>query len=141
MIGRRFLGSGRGRSDTTLIASGAIVEGTIVFDGVLEIEGHVDGDVRARSDENAVVRVLPGGQVRGNVSAPLVVVNGTVTGNVQSTDHVELAPHAVINGDVRYNLLEMARGAQVNGRLVFNGTARAEADPLPFEGRQPEEPE
>lgn len=141
MIGRRFLGSSRGRGDTTLIASGAIVEGTIVFDGVLEIEGRVDGDVRARSDENAVVRVLPGGQVRGNVSAPLVVVNGTVTGNVQSTDHVELAPHAVINGDVRYNLLEMARGAQVNGRLVFNGTARAEADSPPFEDQQPGESE
>lgn len=123
MIWKRLLPSGKGHGDTTLIAAGAIVEGTITFDGVLEIEGRVDGNVRARSDEHAVVRVLPGGQVRGNVSAPLVVINGTVTGNVQSSDHVELAPHAVINGDVRYNLLEMSRGAQVNGRLLFNGSA------------------
>ncbi|MCP5321999.1 MAG: polymer-forming cytoskeletal protein [Pseudomonadales bacterium] len=137
MIWKRLFPSVKGHGDTTLIAGGAVVEGTIRFDGVLEIEGSVDGSVCARSDEHAVVRILRGGQVHGNVSAPVVVINGTVTGNVQSTDHVELAPHAVINGDVCYKLLEMSRGAQVNGRLLFNGATpmRPAGDELPFEDR------
>jgi cytoskeletal protein CcmA (bactofilin family) len=119
-----------GHGDTTLIASGAVVDGTITFDGILEVEGCVNGNIAAVGNEQAVVRVLQGGHVRGNVSAPLIVVNGTVTGNVESTDHVELAPHAVVNGDVRYNLLEMSKGAQVNGRLVYNGgTTPAESEP------------
>ena len=65
------------------------------------------------------MRIQQNGHVYGNVVAPLVVVNGTGTGNVSSSDHVELASHAVINGDVKYNLIEMMKGAQVNGRLVF----------------------
>jgi cytoskeletal protein CcmA (bactofilin family) len=114
-------GSSAGQGETTLIAPGVVIDGTITFTGVLEIEGRVNGNIFAAGDEQAVVRVLQGGHVHGNVSAPLIVVNGTVTGNVHSTDHAELAPRAVINGDVRYNLLEMSKGAQVNGRLLFNG--------------------
>jgi cytoskeletal protein CcmA (bactofilin family) len=114
-------GSSAGQGETTLVAPGAVIDGTITFTGVLEIEGRVNGNILAAGDEQAVVRVLQGGHVHGNVSAPLIVVNGTVTGNVHSTDHAELAARAVINGDVRYNLLEMSKGAQVNGRLLFNG--------------------
>ena len=120
MIWKSFGSSGE-HGETTLIAPGAVIDGTITFAGVLEIEGRVNGNIFAVGDEQAVVRVLQGGHVHGNVSAPLIVVNGTVTGNVHSTDHAELAPRAVINGDVRYNLLEMSKGAQVNGRLLFNG--------------------
>ena len=138
-----FGSSVSGHGDTTLIAAGAVIDGTVTFDGVLEIEGCVNGNIIAAADEQAVVRVLQGGKVRGNVSAPLVVVNGTVTGNVHSTDHVELAPHAVVNGDVCYNLLEMSKGAQVNGRLLFNGNAvRAEPEPparTQYEISEPEE--
>lgn len=110
--------SGR-QSDTTLISNETVVDGTITFAGILEVEGRVNGNIAARDDEQAVVRIQQNGHVFGNVVAPLVVVNGTVTGNVTSSDHVELASHAVINGDVKYNLIEMMKGAQVNGRLVF----------------------
>lgn len=133
MIWKRFGSRTKGLGGVTLIARDATVEGTINFNGVLEIEGRVEGGVRARDNERAAVHVLPGGFVQGNVSAPQVVINGTVTGNVHSSDHVELALHAVINGDVSYNLLEISRGAQVNGRLLFNGPAAvrsAEEAPL-----------
>jgi len=118
-------GTSGGKAETTLIAPGAVIDGTITFAGILEVEGRVNGNICAVDDDQAVVRVLPGGHVHGNVSAPLIVVNGTVNGNVHSTDHAELAPRAVINGDVRYNLLEMSKGAQVNGRLLFNGGSPA----------------
>ena len=114
-------GSSGARGEKTLIEPGAVIDGSITFAGILEIEGRVNGNILAAGDEQAVVRVLQGGHVHGDVSAPLIVVNGTVTGNVHSTDHAELAPRAVINGDVRYNLLEMSKGAQINGRLLFNG--------------------
>lgn len=107
--------------DTTLIGTGTAVEGTVRFAGTLEIEGHVKGDVRADGDEHAVVRILPGGQVTGNVYSPIVVVNGVVTGNVFSTEHVELAAKAAVHGDVEYSLIEMSKGAQINGRLCYRG--------------------
>ena len=105
---------------TTLIATGTIVEGNISFSGTLELEGTVNGDVRSNGERHEVVRILPGGHVFGNVYAPIIVVNGLVTGNVYSTEHVELAANAVIRGDVEYSLIEMTKGAQVEGRLHFS---------------------
>lgn len=130
---RNLLGKGAGArqyNDTTLIASGTTIEGDIVFTGTLEVEGRVHGDIRALDDAEAVARILPGGHVRGAVLAPVIVVNGEVVGNVYSTEHVELASAAVIHGDVEYSLIEMTKGAQLNGRLVYRSTD-ASAMPLP----------
>ena len=49
---------------------------------------------------------------------PTVILNGTVSGDVRSDDRIELAAQAEVNGDVYYNLIEMAMGAAVNGSLV-----------------------
>ena len=131
MIKNFGLGGARSprHSVTTLIAAGTIIDGDVVFSGTLEIEGVVNGVVRSGGDEHAVVRILPGGHVRGDVHAPIVVVNGLVTGNVCSDEHVELASGAVICGDVEYSLIEMTKGAQVEGRLHFRGSATNAREP------------
>lgn len=119
---RSLFGKGavsRQYNDTTLIAAGTTIEGDIVFSGTLEVEGRVHGDIRALDDTEAVARILPGGHVRGAVLVPVIVINGEVVGNVYSTEHVELASAAVIHGDVEYSLIEMTKGAQLNGRLVY----------------------
>ena len=121
---------GSRQNDTTLISPATLVEGDIIFTGTLEIEGRVIGEIRAGPDAQAVVRVLPGAQVLGDIWAPVVVINGDVSGNVHSTEHVELAAAAVINGDVEYSLIEMTRGSQLNGRLIYKApTPRDQADP------------
>lgn len=131
-----FKGRGNGggganhHSDTTLIASGASIEGTIRFNGTLEIEGEVIGDVIAGDDERAMIRILESGRVSGDVRAPMIVVNGGVNGNIYSTDHIELAARAAVVGDVHYNLIEMVKGAHVNGNLVFT------QDPGPLSGAE-----
>ena len=111
------------QNDTTLISAGTLIEGDITFTGTLELEGRVIGEIRAGADPHAVVRILPGGQVLGSIRSPIVVVNGEVSGNVQSSEHVELAAAAVVHGDVQYSLIEMTRGAQVNGRLVYRASS------------------
>ena len=115
--------SGSNHTDTTLVSAGTLIEGDLTFTGTLELEGRVIGEIRAGADAHAVVRILPGGQVLGNIRAPVVVINGEVSGNVHSSEHVELAAAAVIHGDVEYSLIEMTRGAQVNGRLIYRAPA------------------
>ena len=105
--------------ETTLIAPGTCFEGNIRFRGVLEIEGTVVGDISSPEDPQALVRVLQSGEVSGSVEVPLVVINGSVNGNIVSSDHVQLAEHAKVDGDVFYNLIEMVKGAHINGKLVF----------------------
>lgn len=107
---------------TTLIAKGTEIVGDIKFTGNLEIEGKVRGNIIvASSTGDASVRVLEHGEVQGDIDVPSIVINGSVSGDVHSSSHIELAARAKVHGNVHYNLIEMVKGAQVNGNLVYNG--------------------
>ena len=103
---------------TTLLYKSTEIVGDIHFSGNLEVEGIVRGNIVA--DDDARVRVMEKGLVEGEVTAPNIVINGRVVGNVHSSKHVELAAKAVVEGNVHYKLIEMVKGAQVNGNLVFS---------------------
>ena len=105
-------------SSTTLVAPGTEIKGDICFRGHLEIEGKVTGNIIAEAGQKAVVRVMAEGCVIGEIDVPTVVLNGKVVGNVYSSEHVELAEKALVDGNVHYNLVEIMRGAEVNGNLV-----------------------
>lgn len=102
----------------TLISSRTAVAGDVVFSGGLHIDGRIKGTVSADESGEAVLRISEVGEVEGDVIAPHVIINGTVHGDVHASKHLELAEKAAINGNVYYNLIEMAMGAQVNGNLV-----------------------
>ncbi len=102
----------------TLISSRTRVDGDVQFSGGLHVDGHVHGKVIAEEGSDAVLRISEIGEVSGDIVAPHVIINGTVHGDVYASAHLELAEKASINGNVYYNLIEMAMGASVNGNLV-----------------------
>ncbi len=107
-----------GGGGTTLVSRETEVVGDIHFSGTLEIEGTVRGNIAARPDTDALVRVVDKGCVEGEIRAPGVIVNGTVVGDVYSTVHLELAPKGRVQGNVFYATVEMAAGSEVNGSLT-----------------------
>lgn len=107
---------------TTLISKNTEIVGNVHFSGTLMIEGHVKGNVYAIDGEHAQARVLESGKVEGEIRVPSLIINGTVSGDVFSSKHIELASKTVINGNVHYVLIEMVKGAQVNGKLVYSVT-------------------
>lgn len=104
---------------TTLISKTTEIVGDVHFSGTLMIEGHVKGNVYA-TDDNAQARVLESGKIAGEIRVPSLIINGHVTGDVFSSKHIELAAKAAISGNVHYVLIEMVKGAQVNGKLVYD---------------------
>jgi len=104
---------------TTLVSKSTEIVGDIHFTGNLEIEGRVRGNIVAAEGAEARVRIMEKGSVEGEITAPSVVINGRVSGNVHSSKHIELAEKAVVEGNVHYSLIEMVKGAQVNGSLVY----------------------
>ncbi len=101
----------------TLIAKGTRVVGDVYFSGELHVQGKVVGTIVA--DEMAELEISRGGIIEGQLQGPKMVIRGVVNGDIHCYKHIELAPTAVINGNVYYNLLEMVKGAQVNGGLVY----------------------
>lgn len=106
----------------TLISRGTKVVGDLHFSGDLQVEGKVCGNIIAESGNDAKLVVAEKGLVEGEIRVPMVIINGTVKGDVYSTKHVELASKAMVEGNVHYQLIEMVKGAQVNGSLVYSGT-------------------
>jgi cytoskeletal protein CcmA (bactofilin family) len=102
--------------ETSLIARGTVIRGDLRFTGALHLDGRIEGSVQADGDE-AMFTLSEHGQVQGEIRVPHAVINGHVTGDVHVSTRLELAPQARIDGDVRYHTMEMAAGAQVNGRI------------------------
>lgn len=109
----------------TLISRGTKVVGDLHFTGDLQIEGTVIGNIVADNGNDAKLVVAEKGSVEGEIRVPMVIINGNVNGNVYSTKHVELAAKATVEGNVHYQLIEMIKGAQVNGSLVYSGVEGA----------------
>ena len=59
--------------------------------------------------------------MEGEIRAPKVMINGSLKGDLHCSEHVELAAKARIDGKVHYKLIEMVKGAQVNGNLLYAG--------------------
>jgi cytoskeletal protein CcmA (bactofilin family) len=106
---------------TTLVSRDTEIIGDVHFSGDLEVQGVVKGNIVAKGGGAAVVRVIEGGRVEGEVRAPHVVVNGHIVGDVHAAEHIELAAKAQVEGNIHYQLIEMVKGAQLNGSLVYCG--------------------
>lgn len=115
-----------GRIDT-LVGENTSVNGDVAFSGGLHVDGKVRGNVSAPDDSESTLTLSEHGQIEGDVRVPYIVLNGVVSGNVHAVQRIELAPKARVTGDVIYNLIEMAMGAEVNGSLVHS----AESSPQP----------
>lgn len=102
----------------TIIGPKTILHGDVLFSGGLHVDGSVKGNVIAEEEVDAVLILGERGAIEGEVKAPHVILNGSVTGDVHASVSVELSPRARVNGSVFYKMIEMAMGAEVNGNLV-----------------------
>lgn len=116
----------------TLIGPQTELRGDLVFVGGLHIDGNVKGNIHARNDGVTSLVLSDRGTVEGEIRVPHVVINGLVVGDIYATESIELEAKARITGDVYYNRLEVAMGAEVNGNLIHLAEAAA---------RSPEEAE
>jgi len=101
-----------------LVGSNTRISGDLHFSGGCHVDGTVNGSVTADPDSKSALSISEGGQIDGGVTVPYVVLNGIVRGDVFANQRVELGPTARVIGNVYYNLIEMAIGAEINGKLV-----------------------
>ena len=102
----------------TLVGTNSKVNGDLHFEGGCHIDGMVKGGVSADAESSSALSISEEGMVEGGVTVPYVVLNGIVRGDVYANQRVELGPTARVIGNVYYNLIEMAIGAEINGKLV-----------------------
>jgi cytoskeletal protein CcmA (bactofilin family) len=102
---------------TTLVAAGTEIKGDLSFSGSLEVQGSIVGKVVA-DDETAQIRILNGGSVLGEIWVPNVIVNGRIKGDIYASKQIQLAAKAKVEGTIYYSMIEIERGADIDGKLV-----------------------
>lgn len=114
----------------TLIGSRVTIRGDVHFSGGLYVEGNVLGGIFAEEGSEAVLTLADTGTIEGEVRAPHIVVNGQLHGDVYASQRIELGPKARVQGNVHYQVVEMAAGAMLTGRLI-HGDAPQKQLPRP----------
>lgn len=116
----------------SLIGRQTEIFGDLRFTGWLHVDGTVKGNVVGDDESTSVLTLSEHGTVEGEVRVPNVILNGVVIGDVHARNQIELAANARISGNVYYQVIEMAMGAEVNGNLVHRGE-QTEEEPLRLE--------
>ena len=102
-------------SGLTIVAAGTTIVGDLVSEGVVKIEGQVEGTIRASMQ----LLIAPGAQIRGDVFAREIIAGGEIHGGVHADERVEIQPGALINGDIRTRRIHVADGGRVNGQITM----------------------
>lgn len=126
MLGIKKLGTPK-----SVIGSDMRVTGRCSFQGNLQVDGTIVGDVVANEGQPSTLEVSEGARIEGAVSADRISMGGVIVGPVQAREHLELLATARIEGQVRYKTLEMQPGAVVAGQLRPQVTPPAGAAPSP----------
>ena len=105
-----------------LIGKGTIIEGNIVTEGDLVIEGTVRGDVTTKTS----LLVGPSCIIEGNILAQHAEVAGRVKGSVQALGLLVIKSSSMIDGDVLTKNLNVESGSTFNGRFTVGSVTSTE---------------
>jgi len=107
----------------SVIAPGMLVEGELITDGVVKIEGRVVGTVRAEQQ----VLVAKGGVVEGDIHTREAILGGEVRGSILAGERVEVQASSVVQGDIATQRIVVHEGGEVNGHVRM-GDPRSESE-------------
>jgi cytoskeletal protein CcmA (bactofilin family) len=98
---------------TAFIDQGSSFEGKLSFKDTVRIDGHFSGQI---TSENTLV-IGESGVIEADIRSQIVIVSGTIHGNVVALRKVVLHKSAQVDGDVETPSLVMEEGAVLNGKL------------------------
>jgi cytoskeletal protein CcmA (bactofilin family) len=112
------------RNETqNVIAKGTVIQGNIVAEGDLLIEGTVRGDVTTKT----TLIVGPTCIIEGNILAEHAEVAGQVKGTVQALGLLIIKSSSMIDGDVLTKNLNVESGSTFNGRFTVGSVTSTAA--------------
>src|SRR5688500_18296589 len=114
-----------GAPGLSFIGPEVVVSGNVATEAQLHVDGRIDGDVQCAQLCQGV-----SGTVTGNIKADEARIAGLVEGTV-SAKTLTLESSARIKGDITYQVISIAAGAQVDGRLARRESL-ATADEAPL---------
>jgi cytoskeletal protein CcmA (bactofilin family) len=119
-----FVSSG---SAETIVGTSVKLKGNLKSEGNITIDGSINGEVKTKG----TVTIGPNANIIANVKAANVTVSGTVQGNIQATERLNITETGRVYGDVTANILSISAGAVFTGKSIMMENLRdAEIEPV-----------
>jgi cytoskeletal protein CcmA (bactofilin family) len=96
------------------IGKSVIIKGELSGSEDLYVDGQVEGSIELSGNR---LIIGPHGQVRANVNAKGVIVQGKLEGNIRASERAELAKSAVVAGDILTQRVAIEEGAYFKGKV------------------------
>ena len=107
-------------ADLAQIGKSVVVKGELSGSEDLYVDGRVEGSITLKNNS---LTIGPNGQVKANVDAKGIVVQGRLEGNVTASDRAEFRKSAVFDGDVTTQRISIEEGAYLKGKVDIQGKA------------------
>ncbi len=117
--------SPKAKPPASILSSDLHVTGNLKTTGDIQVEGTVEGDIRAH-----LLTIGEGATIKGEVIADDVVVNGRIVGRVRGLK-VRLTSTARVEGDIIHKTIAIESGAH------FEGSVQRQDDPLNSKSSKP----
>jgi cytoskeletal protein CcmA (bactofilin family) len=98
---------------TSQLGAGFLFRGTLTGEGVYQVQGEVVGDGNVKGS----VLLASGSYWKGELEADFVQIAGRLDGNVTAREKIDLAPTAVMTGNITSPVVVIAEGAQLEGTI------------------------
>jgi len=96
------------------IGKSVVVKGELSGSEDLYIDGQVEGSIDLR---NSNLTVGPNGNVKANISAKAIVIQGKVDGSLTASDRLDLRKSAIVTGDLTTQRISIEEGAYLKGKI------------------------
>ena len=107
---------------STIIAKDSVFTGDMEVKGTLRIDGRIKG--RIICDETVSIGAT--GDVEAEIDAKMVIVAGTVVGNIRTSEKIEMQAKAKVVGDVSTKNIVIEQGAIFHGSCQMKGVKEGE---------------
>ena len=113
----------------TLIGAATKIQGRMVVNKSIRLDGIIEGSIESSTDNQVTVAIGHTGLVNGDIRAHRVLVNGQVDGNIYAREKCELHETSKVKGDIHYGLLGIEHGAEILGLMVkkIDATGKVES--------------
>ena len=96
------------------LGKSVVIKGELSGSEDLYVDGNVEGKIELR---NHRLTIGPNGDVKADVSAKSIVIQGKLDGIVNASERVELRKSAVVTGDVTTQRIAIEEGAFLKGKV------------------------
>ena len=116
-----------GKTERSFFSPGSRIEGNLEIEGEVTLQGQISGKVVG----TGLVTIGEQANVRANVYAPTVVVEGTLRGEIHARDRLELHRAAKVTGLIRAPRIRIDEGAFFEGECKMSSGEAARTEPKP----------